>query len=77
MSEGEIGVSLELRRPAGVATVGMQDQDENGLSHGKDFEVGILSSHWLETCVGSGVSVLCFETLRNPVYTIAFFFFYV
>lgn len=67
----ETGASLELRRPAGVATVGMQDQDENGLSHGKDFEVGIFSSHWLKTRVGAGASVLCFETLRNTVYTIA------
>lgn len=42
--------------------------------HGKDFEAGILCSHRLKTRVGTGASVLCFETLGNPVYTIAFFF---
>lgn len=42
--------------------------------HGKDFEAGILCSHRLKTRVGAGASVLCFETLGNPVYTIAFFF---
>lgn len=42
--------------------------------HGKDFEVGILSNHWLKTRVGAGASVLCFGTLRNPVHTIASFF---
>lgn len=47
IKEEENGASLELRKPVGVSTVGIQDQDRSGLLNGKDFKVGSFpASAW-------------------------------